>query len=224
MSDDPLLREIDEELRQDQLKALWKRHGGLIVGVTLAIVVGVAGFNGWNAWQSSQRLQQTALLDAAVDEQALQTAAGADAKAIADRLADELLSLNGGAAALARLYHASALARSGDLDGAARGYDQVGADVSVPLALREAASVLAVMHRLTIAEPAVLEAQLAPLAAESSPWRFTAREMQAVLALRTGDRAKAQQAFSALADAAEAPRGLRQRAREMASHLVGQGA
>ncbi len=223
MSDDSLLREIDEDLRQDQLKALWKRYGTLITSVAAAVVIGVAGFNGWSHWQTQQRLEQTAVLDAAIDEATLQTATGDAAKQIADRLAGDIEKLAGGTAILARLYQAAALAKAGDAAAAVRAYEQVAADSQLTPALRDLARILGLAHSIGTVDDAQVQATLAPLAADSSPWRFTARELQAVLALKSGDRAKAHELYAALAEAPETPRGLRSRARDLVAQLAGSG-
>jgi hypothetical protein len=223
MSDDPLLREIDEELRQDQMKALWKRYGTLITAVVVVVVLGVAGFNGWTYWQKQQRVEYTARLAAAVDADALRGASGDQAKDIAAHLAGEVEALGGGTAALARLYQAAALTKSGDAAGAARVYDAVAGDAALPTALRDLARMLSVSHRIGIDDPASLQAVLEPYAVDGNPWRFTARELQAVLALRAGDSAKAREIYAALADAPGTPNGLRGRARELAAQLAGSG-
>ena len=55
MSD--VFREVDEEVRREQLKKLWERYQYLIVGVVLLVVVGVGGwrFYEWQQTQQSQR-------------------------------------------------------------------------------------------------------------------------------------------------------------------------
>jgi hypothetical protein len=55
------------------------------------------------------------------------------------------------------------------------------------------------------------------LGAQTSPWRFTARELRALLAARTGDTAGARTLFQQLADDNGAPAGLRVRAAELAA-------
>ena len=49
---DQFTREVDEEYRRDQMAALWKRWGTLIVGVLVVVVVGVAG---WTFWEGRER-------------------------------------------------------------------------------------------------------------------------------------------------------------------------
>jgi len=57
VSDESLFREVDEEVRQDQLKKIWARYGNLIVAVCLALVAVVAGIKGWQYWQIRQSEQ-----------------------------------------------------------------------------------------------------------------------------------------------------------------------
>ena len=54
MSDESLFREVDEEVRREQVKKLWNRYGTLLVAVSLAVIVGVAGWKGWQYWQLSR--------------------------------------------------------------------------------------------------------------------------------------------------------------------------
>ena len=54
---DILLREIDEELKQENLQQLWKKYGTLIVGGALLLVAGVAGFQGWKINDLNTRIE-----------------------------------------------------------------------------------------------------------------------------------------------------------------------
>ena len=70
--------------------------------------------------------------------------------------------------------------------------------------------------------PAQLTAKLQPLTADTSPWRFSARELTAMLAARAGDTEKARTLYKQLADDQQAPSGVRGRAADLAS-LYGKG-
>ena len=45
MSD--IFREVDEDIRRDQIKKLWDRFGPYVLGLALLIVLGTAGYRGW---------------------------------------------------------------------------------------------------------------------------------------------------------------------------------
>src|SRR4051794_9417710 len=54
MSDDSFIREVNEELRQDQARALWDRYGPAFLGLAVLVVVATAGFVGWQYWTESK--------------------------------------------------------------------------------------------------------------------------------------------------------------------------
>ena len=48
MTDESLIREVDEEVRLEQYQQLWKRYGNLLIAVSLIVVLSVAGFKAGN--------------------------------------------------------------------------------------------------------------------------------------------------------------------------------
>ena len=114
---DILLREIDEELKQENLQQLWKRYGTLIVGGALLLVAGVAGFQGWKINDLNTRIELGERFAAA---QALaSTSTNADAKDAFDAIAKDSPS---GYQMLARFQLASLAAKQGDHDSAIGAY------------------------------------------------------------------------------------------------------
>lgn len=126
-----------------------------------------------------------------------------------------------GYALLARMQGAALKVRAGDRAGAAAIYDAVAADAAAPEAYRDAAQILSVMQTIGSGDPKALADRLAPIAGDGNPWRHTARELQAVLAIRAGDTARARTILEALSKDAAAPQSLRTRAAEMVSALGG---
>ena len=55
MSD--IFREVDEELRQDQFKTLWKKYGWMIIAVVVIAIGGVGGKQAWDAYQQDKAYQ-----------------------------------------------------------------------------------------------------------------------------------------------------------------------
>ena len=43
MTDESLIREVDEEVRQEEYKKLWDRHGTKLIAADCAVVLAVAG-------------------------------------------------------------------------------------------------------------------------------------------------------------------------------------
>ena len=55
---DVLLREIDEDLKQERLFKLWKDYGNYAIVGVVAIVIGVAVFKGWQSYSLELRMEQ----------------------------------------------------------------------------------------------------------------------------------------------------------------------
>lgn len=209
MSD--IFQEVDEDLRRDKTAQFMKRYGGLFATVMVLLVAATAGWQAWQAWQKSQREADTAKLVSALS----QTAAGPQ-KGI-----EALSSYAGGApanlAVLARLNEAALRAEEGKTAEAVAIYDSVAAGTGSDAVYRDLATLLSVMHQMATGDAKQLQARLQPLTQDSSPWRFSARELTGLLAARAGDRERARTLFQQLADDSLAPSGVRSRAADLAA-------
>lgn len=209
MSD--IFREVDEDLRRDRAERLFKRYGGYMVAAAVALVAATAGYTAWRNWQQSKQQQDTASLVAAISQTAQGPDKGVEALAAYAGTADPKM------AAIAQFNAAALLIRQGKPAEAATVYDTIAANTAVDGVYRDLATLLGVMERLDAGDPAQLQAKLQPLTADSSPWRFSARELTATLAIRAGDKDKARTLFQQLADDAAAPAGIRSRAADLAT-------
>lgn len=204
-----LIREVDEELRHEQFEQLWKKHGNLVAGAVLALVLSVAGWQGWNAWQAKQRAEAGGQFTAAM--QALQQGNRDDAVAQLGKVAAEGTA---GYQILADFKLADVKLAAGERDAAIALFERIAAGSGDDI-YRDMARLKAAYLKLDSADPSAVEASVAPLAAESSPWRHSAREIQAVAAVKRGDQARAAELFRKIADDPAAPQGVRARAAEM---------
>jgi hypothetical protein len=62
MAAELLLKDADEALRQEQLKALWDEWGSTIIGVAFMVVFGTMIGVGWQSWRTSVNTAQTNFL------------------------------------------------------------------------------------------------------------------------------------------------------------------
>lgn len=214
--EDLLIQEVDEELRHDQANKLWQAYGKHAIAAVILLVVAVAGFQGWTAYDISTREADGERFSKA---QAMVRADQREAglKAFADIAADG----RAGYVLLARFQQARLLARAGDAAGAAAAYLALSGDGGIDPTYRNLAVILGGLQELNAAgaDLAALESRLEPLMAETSPWRFSAREIKGLLAHRTGGAAEARKLFQGLATDPRAPQGVRVRAQEMLSIL-----
>jgi hypothetical protein len=208
-----IFQEVDEALRQDRAKEWWNRHGNKLIGAAVVIVLAVAGWNFWGWYQTSERGKAGAAFTAAVEGAAKDRAAGI---AALEKLATGVEPY----ASLARLKIAQLKAEGGDRAAAANQFAAAGQ--SAPTSdLKDLSVLLSVMQSFDTASPDELQAQLQPLAAQDRPWRSSALELLAAVALKRNDRAAARTAFIELRDDVATPQAMRERAREMIAVLGG---
>ena len=140
MSDDSFIREVNEELRQDQAKALWDRYGPAFIGLALLVVLATAAYVGWQYWTESKANKSGDDFSAAL----LLANGGKNDDALA---ALDALEKNGYGAypLLARMRAATVLFQKGDFTGAVAGFDEVSNDNSIPQALRDMARLRAAL-------------------------------------------------------------------------------
>ncbi len=211
---DVLIREVDEDLRQEQMTALWKRYGQWVIGAAVLLVAAVAGYEAWTAWKDQQAAKDGSRFAAAT--LLAETGKAAEAREAYAAMGRDATA---GYAVLARLRQASLLVKDGKPTEAASAFEAIAADGAADKTYRAAATLQAALLSLDSADPSALERRVAPLAVADGPWRHSAQEILALLALRQGDAAKARDAYAKLADDTQAPRTLRARAAEALAAL-----
>ena len=208
--------EVGEDLRKERYEKLWKRYGRLGIGVAVAVVLAVAGYQAWRSYDQSQRLARSDSFAAAM--KLVET--GDNAGAL-NALADIAGEGEKGYGLLASFERARLLVESGDVGGAIAIWDRVAESDAAGEIFQAVATLQSVMHQLDSGDPAELEARLAPLTATGEPFRPSAVELTALLAIRQGDRARAREQYVILSDDPTVPAGLRRRATQMIAALEG---
>ena len=212
MSD--IFREIDEELRRDNLLKLWSRYGRYIIAIAVLALVVAGSIVAWRDHQLSERRAQSTRYASALT--LARDGKEADAVKVFAAIADE----GGGYAILASFEEAALLAKSGDREAAAAAYDRIAAASELDSNLRGLAVLLSVMQRMPDADPHTTIDRLAPLTASDNPWRPSAIELTALARLKSGDKTGALDLFKSLADDPATPQSLRARAAEMTVALA----
>ena len=212
MSD--IFREIDEELRRDNLLKLWSRYGRYIIGAAAVALVVAGGIVAWREHQLTERRAQSTRYAGALT--LARDGKEADAAKVFAAIAQE----GGGYAVLASFEEAALLAKSGDRSAAIADYVRIAATGDLDPGLRGLALLLSVMQSLPEAEARQTIERLAPLTESGNPWRPTAIELTALARLKSGERGGALELYKGLADDLAAPASLRARAAEMAAALA----
>ena len=207
------LREVDDNLRRDQMTGLAKKWGTVAAMVVGLLLLALAAFLWWRNHQVEQAGKD--------GEQLVQVLGAADVGSASpddQRLADLAKSPRDGYRALARLTQASLIAKK-DVAGAAKAYQSIADDKDMPQAMRDLATVRAVSLQFDSIAPADVVSRLKPLAVASNPWFGSAGELTAMAYLKMNRKDLAGPLFAAIASDNDAPVGLRGRAAGMATAL-----
>lgn len=213
-TDEAFLREVDEELRRDQLAGFWTKWGKW---VAVAIVAGLAVLAGVLYWHHRQEVNagiEGETLQAAYDSLGRENAAAAQAP-----LAELAKSNGDGYRALAQFTQADILLQKQDFKGAAVKLAGIANDTSFAKPFRDLALIRQTSAEYDTLKPQVVVERLRPLAVAGNPWLGSAGEMVAIAYLRMNQRTQAGTLFGQIARDQGVPESIRQRAVQMAGVL-----
>ena len=216
--------EVQEDLRAERAKNLFRRYGALMIGVLLLFVAGVGGWQLWR-WRQQQQAMAAADIMLAAMRQAdalppLPAAAPAGAREAAIAGFGKINSPDS-YRTLARLREAALQADRNDLAAADALWDQVAQDGSADPLLRDLASLLWVERQPDDAAAGPLLARLKPLTSPDNAWHALALEQQALIEMRSDAADAARDTLRQLAADVTVPEGVRNRASGLLSKLGG---
>jgi hypothetical protein len=177
---DQLAREIDEELRREQLLKIWEQYGNYIIAVAILIIVGVGGVK---YYQHRTTLAAEAAGGRFVTAARQIADSQSDARKELERIAAEAPT---GYATLARLRLAAADAAAGKTIEAANAFDEIAKVGGADSLLRDYARLQSAMLRVDAANWTDMQNRLNDLAADGNAWRFSARELLGLAAHKAG--------------------------------------
>ncbi len=205
-----LMSEIETDLREEELKKIWNNYGSIIITFVVLMVVAVAGFQFYKYSAEQQRADAARRYNAAMTAQQ-------DGKTDEALAQFTLLGQNGGKGygALARLNQASLQIQKKDFDGAVATYTAIAADGTVDPVFRDLATLLRVLHSLDREDAKKLEASVVTLVGHGKAFNLSALELQALLAAKQGDTARAAKALAMIVEDNTAPPSMKQRASDL---------
>jgi hypothetical protein len=218
MSDDSFFREVNDELRKEQARAMWDRFGPLAIALAVLVVLATAAFVAYEYWTESRANHSGDAFS-----QALMLAeSGKNDEALA---ALKALETDGYGAypLLARMRAATVLAQKDDFTGAVKEFDAVAADGSIPTSIRDMARLRAALLLVDHGSYADVSARVEQLTADTSTLRHAAREALGLSAWKEGKPADALKLFEQISADEGAPRNARQRATLMSELIRSSG-
>ena len=207
-------REVDDELRRDQMKTYWERFGKLVIAGIVLVIAAIGGFIWWQNQQVVKAGERGEQLIAAFEDIAARRKAAAVGKL--DALAK---SGSGGHRAAALMTKADLAIEEGNLKGAAATFKQVADDKGLAQPYRDVALVRMTALELDTLPPQAVVDRLKGLAVAGNPWFGSAGEMVAISYLRMNKPQQAGALFAAMAKDKKLPDTLRSRATQMAGSL-----
>jgi len=214
-TDDDLLRQVEEELRRERIEKIWKQYGTYIIAAAALIVVGVAGYKIWE----SRRITAAQASGAAYEGALLLLNEKKDGSA-----EKEFEKLAGGGASgyrgLSQLQLAGLLAKQGKKAEALATYDALAASSNGDIMLREFARLQAAGLRVGDVDFTDIENRLTPLMADTSPWRYSARELLGLAAFKAGKMTEARSILTPLFVDQQTPQSITERAQIIMAEIA----
>ena len=212
---DSLLREVEEEIRREQMQKMWQRYNGLILGAAALIVLAVAGYK----FLETRRIaaEQSAGAEYAAAESLSDDKKKDEAEAAFKKLADEGPS---GYGSLAKLQLAGAQVKDGKAADAIATYDSLAKDSGVDNLLKSFAQLQAASLRMPDADYAEIQNRLTPLAGDDAPFSKSARELLGVAAYKAGKYDEARKYLEPLLIDPNASEALQDRVKIVMSNIA----
>ncbi|TCQ10303.1 hypothetical protein C8J34_102712 [Rhizobium sp. PP-F2F-G36] len=205
---DSFIREVNDELRSEQVKAVWLRFGGILAMLAILIVIGTIGKVAYDYWHETSA-------SASGDEFLAALTLAKDNKPDEALAAFDKLEADGYGAypVLAQMRAATLKAQKGDTAAAVTAFTEISKNDAIVQPMRDAARIRAAYLLVDTGTYAQVAAEAEQLAVDGNGLRGSAREALGLAAFKAGDKAKAKEWFQQIVDDNQAPRGLANRAR-----------
>ncbi|MCM8730793.1 tetratricopeptide repeat protein [Hephaestia sp. GCM10023244] len=207
-------REVDEELRRDEMAEFARRFGVWIIVGIVAVLLALGGYLYWRHHQ-----EQAAGVEGEQFQQAIESLGANKVGDAAKQLGPLAESNTPGYRAMARFTEADILLQKNDLKGAAAKFASIAQDQKLAAAFRDLALIRQTAAEYDSLKPEVVINRLRGLAVKGSPWIGSAGEMVALAHLRQGRADLAGKLFGEIAATEHVPESIRQRAVQMSGTL-----
>ena len=213
-SGETFLREVDENLRRDQLQDIAKKYGAWIIAGVLLLL---AATGGWIYWQDRQ---EKAAAEQSVVLAQIYTDIGAGRLTTVPQRLDAIAGNSSGALkASAMLTRAAVAVEQNDRPLATAKFRQIAADDDLPQPYRDLALIRSTAIEFDTIRPEQVVAQLQPLTNPGNPWFGSAGELTAMALIKQGKKLEAGRLFAAVAADQQVPDSIRARSVQIAGTL-----
>ena len=213
-TNETFLREVDENLRRDQLRDFFRDNGPWLIAAVVIFLAVSGGIIWWKQHQVQKHEDQIEKLAQVYKD------VGSGSMGQAPQQLDDLSNSGSKAVRASAQFARAAIAlQQGDTKQATATYTAIANDDGLPAPYRDAALIRQTALQFDQLKPQDVIARLAPLAKPGEPWFGTAGEMTALAMMKQGNNQQAAQLFAAIARDQTVPEATRARAVEVASSL-----
>lgn len=213
-TNETFLREVDENLRRDQLRDFFRDNGRWLIAAVVIFLAASGGLIWWKQHQVERHERQVEKLAQVYKD------VGSGSIGQAPQQLDELSSDGSKAvSASAQFARAAVALQQGDTKLATATYTSIANDDGLPQPYRNAALIRQTALQFDQLKPEEVISRLAPLAKQGEPWFGSAGEMTAIAMMKQGNNRQAAQLFAAISRDQTVPETIRARAVQVASSL-----
>lgn len=201
---DNFIEEIKEEVRNDQMMAIWREYGNIIIGVVVAILLATAGYVFWHGQQEKKLKNYTLQFEAAVKDADL----------------DALNTLQDGSTkGYEMLSGFTKASLEPNLDASLKDLDEIASAAKFGSFYRQAAELQRIMKKFDITNGAEILDDLKPLIETTSVIQSAAFELKGFAHMKLGQKKQAIESFIAVSEHPNATQSMRMRAAAMVEQL-----
>ena len=211
---DTFVREVDENLRRDQLRDFFREYGSWLIAALILFLAASGGFIWWQ-----QHKQQRSEAEVEQLAQVYKDIGVGNVTKVPQQLDELAQSGSKGVRATALFTRAAFAVQQNDTKTAIAKYRQIAGDSGFPQPYRDAALIRQTALEFDQLQPQEVISRMQPLAKPGEPWFGTAGEMTALALIKQGKRAEAGRLFATLAKDKNVPGTLRNRSIQIAGGL-----
>jgi hypothetical protein len=213
-TEEAFVREVDEELRQEQLLKIWKHYGRIIAIAVLVFLVAFAGYLFWRAETRKAHEAHGETMSAMIAD------VRANKPTDAGKKIDTLVADGGaGYKTVALMTKAAIAASKNDVKGAAAIYAGIAADTNAAKPFRDVALIRQTLIEFDTLPPQQVIDRMKPLAVEGGAFFGTAGELTAIALLQQNKTAEAGRLLATMARDKQVSDSLRARSARLATSL-----
>ncbi len=209
---DAFIREVDEDVKNDDFKVLWNKYGTYIVAFVVIVVTVAVCFDRIKVWKAEQNQIKTENYMAAAQLKENPD----DTIAALQKISTES---NGILADFAKLQIANVLLIQEKNDEALTMLQEISNDNNVDGSVKNIALIKLASYKVDTMSTAEVEDLLQPVLNENSSWTPIAKDLLAISAIREGNIEKAKQLYKEILKIKDLPEGFKTKIQDMLTSI-----